>query len=479
MTEEPVSLMSIYAGSFMPLRPPPSLPLHPKPSMVDRPEGARLGPRPDGVSIVQILPKARRRAVVIGQSGAHPPEQTRSPPGKGKVMQSSHSQQQVLSILPGMDELQPSPAPADASHPPRPGRQSRHGPLCLLDNQKRETHPDWALFAQPRNRVSCCRRAAPVQPVALVSPTAPHQPEAHVGGLDTYLGPAVGLLGVQQMTAQAQADGKRCNPRPNHGVEPRGQTDLCLSRLVESSLIQYLRWRPMPLWMALARLCHVTQRWLLGAPPLGAMQRSKGSSTGGVVVMIRRQPAGAVASGIGRDAAGQFGVGRDDRGSPFLAASSPKRKPGELVCKSRVVGGGGARVLPVDEEETMSAFCRKLAVAEHWRPTAGVLCRITGGHDTGQADFAVRLEANRGIENAQSLVPPAGPQIPGFLDGSMIQVVETKRRGKRPGTCCLGGEDRQAQLESGPVPGSSRACIHQTIFGGALESRSWHATGGI
>lgn len=57
--------------------------------------------------------------------------------------------------------------------------------------------------------------------------------------------------------------------------------------------------------------------------------------------MIRRQPAGAVASGIGRDAAGQFGVGRDDRGSPFLAASSPKRKPGELVCKSRVVGGGG------------------------------------------------------------------------------------------------------------------------------------------
>lgn len=39
---------------------------------------------------------------------------------------------------------------------------------------------------------------------------------------------------------------------------------------------------------------------------------------------------------------------------------------------------------------------------------------------------------------------PLGPQIPGFLDGSMIQVVETKRRGKRPGTCCLGGEDRQA-----------------------------------
>lgn len=84
MTEEPVSLMSIYAGSFMPLRPPPSLPPHPKPSMVDRPEGARLGPRPDGVSIVQILPKARRRAVVIGQSEAHPPEQTRSPPGKAR-----------------------------------------------------------------------------------------------------------------------------------------------------------------------------------------------------------------------------------------------------------------------------------------------------------------------------------------------------------------------------------------------------------
>lgn len=152
MTEEPVSLMSIYAGSFMPLRPPPSLPLHPKPSMVDRPEGARLGPRPDGVSIVQILPKARWRAVVIGQSEAHPPEQTRNPPGKGKVMQSSHSQQQVLSILPGMDELQPTPAPADASHPPktrttvtaRPslplgqpktGNPSRLGAVCSTSQQ--------------------------------------------------------------------------------------------------------------------------------------------------------------------------------------------------------------------------------------------------------------------------------------------------------------------------------------------------------
>lgn len=254
-------------------------------------------------------------------------------------MQSSHSQQQVLSILPGMDEPQPSPAPADASHPPRPGRQSRHGPLCLLDSQKRETHPDWAVCSQPRNSELL---SAPCQysPVVLVSPTAPSTRITLEDWIPTWA-PRLASSASNRRRRRAKLMARGATPRPNHGVEPRGQTDLCLSRLVESSLIQYLRWRPMPLWMALARLCHVTQRWLLGAPPLGAIQRSKGSSTGRVVVMIRRQPAGAVASGIGRHAAGQFGVGRDGRGSPFLAASSPKRKvkPGELACKSRVVGG--------------------------------------------------------------------------------------------------------------------------------------------
>lgn len=410
MTEEPVSLMSIYAGSFMPLRPPPSLPLHPKPSMVDRPEGARLGPRPDGVSIVQILPKARWRAVVIGQSEAHPPEQTRSPPGKGKVMQSSHSQQQVLSILPGMDELQPTPAPADASHPPRPGRQSRHGPLCLLDNQKRETHPDWALFAQPRNRVSCCRRAAPVQPVAFVSPTAPHQLEAHVGGLDTYLGPAVGLFGVQQMTAQAQADGKRCNPTAESrrgAPQPDGPLPVTARRKQP---------HPIPAMASNASLdgarstvsrYSAMAAWHTSPRRDAAIERELDRRSGGHDSAPARRRC-------------RFG-NRPRRSRPVRGGPRRQRIPlsgGELTeaqtwraglqepCRGG--GGGGARVLPVDEEETMSAFCRKLAVAEHWRPTAGVLCRITGGHDTGQADFAVRLEANRGIENAQSLVPPAG-----------------------------------------------------------------------
>lgn len=393
----------------MPLRPPPSLPLHPKPSMVDRPEGARLGPRPDGVSIVQILPKARRRAVVIGQSEAHPPEQTRSPPGKGKVMQSSHSQQQVLSILPGMDELQPTPAPADASHPPRPGRQSRHGPLCLLDNQKRETHPDWALFAQPRNRVSCCRRAAPVQPVALVSPTAPHQPEAHVGGLDTYLGPAVGLLGVQHMTAQAQADGKRCNPtaesrrgapRPDGPlpVTARRKQPHPIPAMASNASLDGAR-STVPRYSAMAA-------WRTSPRRDAAIERELDRRSGGHDSAPARRRC-------------RFG-NRPRRSRPVRGGPRRQRIPlsgGELTeaqtwraglqepCRG---GGGGARVLPVDEEETMSAFCRKLAVAEHWRPTAGVLCRITGAHDTGQADFAVRLEANRGIENAQSLVPPAG-----------------------------------------------------------------------
>lgn len=72
--------------------------------------------------------------------------------------------------------------------------------------------------------------------------------------------------------------------------------------------------------------------------------------------MIRRQPAGAVASGIGCDAAGQFGVGRDDRGSPILAASSPKRKPGELVCKSRVVGGGCSGAFPSTKKKPCLHF---------------------------------------------------------------------------------------------------------------------------
>lgn len=195
------------------------------------------------------------------------------------------------------------------------------------------------LFALNLATVSCCRRRASTAPSFLCHPRLSTRITLE-DWIPTW-SPRLASSASNRRRRRDKLMARGATPRPNHGVEPRGQTDLCLSRLVESSLIQYLRWRPMPLWMALARLCHVTQRWLLGAPPLGAIQRSKGSSTGRVVVMIRRQPAGAVASGIGRDAAGQFGVGRDGRGSPFLAASSPKRKvkPGELACKSRVVGG--------------------------------------------------------------------------------------------------------------------------------------------
>ncbi|KAK0753258.1 hypothetical protein B0T18DRAFT_484051 [Schizothecium vesticola] len=177
--------------------------------------------------------------------------------------------------------------------------------------------------------------------------------------------------------------------------------------------------------MALTRLCHVTQRWLLGAPPLGAIQRSKGSSTGREAVMIRRQPAGAVASGIGRDAAGQFGWAETAEGPPFLAASSPKPGANLENWTARAVSWGALGCFPSTKK----------------KPCV---------HDTGRADFAVRLEAKRGMHKAWFL--PLDPKIPGFLDGAMIQVVETKRRGKQPGTCCLDGEDRQSQLGRFPAP---------------------------
>jgi hypothetical protein len=274
-------------------------------------------------------------------------------PREGKVMQSSHSQQ-VLSILLDMDELQPFPAPADASHPQDWDDSTVMARPSLPSRTARNGKPIQAgLFAQPRNS-ELLLVPRPYSPSLLCHHGSPSRcNQRHVGGLD-FGAPRLASWAANRRRRRDKLMARGATPRPNHGVELRDQTDLCLSRLVESSLIQYLRWRPMPLWMALARLCHVTQRWLLGAPPLGAMQRSKGSPTAREAVMIRRQPAGAVASGIGRDAAGQFGVGRDGRGSPFLATSSPKRKPGELNCKSRVVGG--ARVLPVEEEETCLHF---------------------------------------------------------------------------------------------------------------------------
>lgn len=67
------------------------------------------------------------------------------------------------------------------------------------------------LFALNLATVSCCRRRASTAPSFLCHPQLPIN-QNHVGGLDTYLGPAVGLLGVQQTAAQGQADGKRCNP---------------------------------------------------------------------------------------------------------------------------------------------------------------------------------------------------------------------------------------------------------------------------
>lgn len=67
------------------------------------------------------------------------------------------------------------------------------------------------LFALNLATVSCCRRRASTAPSFLCHPRLPIN-QNHVGGLDTYLGPAVGLLGVQQAAAQGQADGKRCNP---------------------------------------------------------------------------------------------------------------------------------------------------------------------------------------------------------------------------------------------------------------------------
>lgn len=73
-----------------------------------------------------------------------------------------------------------------------------------------ETHPNWALFARPRNS-ELLSAPRPYSPSFLCHPRLPIN-QSHVGGLDTYLGPAVGLLGVQHTTAQGQADGKRCNP---------------------------------------------------------------------------------------------------------------------------------------------------------------------------------------------------------------------------------------------------------------------------
>ena len=152
--------------------------------------------------------------------------------------------------------------------------------------------------------------------------------------------------------------------------------DLCMSRLVESSLIQYLRWRPMPLWMALAQLSHVTQRWLLGAPPLGAIQQSK-SQLGqefqhADMTMIRRQAAGTPS--LRESAATQPGP-RRQRG-PEMPISVAN-----LDSKSRVVGalttfrlvealvrgrGNHVCILP-------GAHCRRALST-----TPGVLCRITG-----------------------------------------------------------------------------------------------------
>lgn len=266
------------------------------------------------------------------------------------------------------------------------------------------------LFALNLATVSCCRRRASTAPSFLCHPRLPIN-QNHVGGLDTYLGPAVGLLGVQQTAAQGQADGKRCNPTAeSRRGAPRPDGPLPVTaRRKQPHPIPAMASNPsldgarstVPRYSAMAA-------WRTSPRRDPAIERELDRKSGGHDSAPARR---RCRFGIGRDAAGQFGVGRDGRGSPFLAASSPKRKvkPGELACKSRVVGG--ARVLPVDEEETMSAFCRKPAVAEHWQPTAGVLCRITGGHDTGRADFAVRLEAKRGMHKVWFL--PLDPKFPG------------------------------------------------------------------
>ncbi|KAK1827890.1 hypothetical protein QBC39DRAFT_436788 [Podospora conica] len=130
-----------------------------------------------------------------------------------------------------------------------------------------------------------------------------------------------------------------------------------------------------------------------------------------------RQPAGAVASGIGRDAAGQLPV-RGGPSPPFWRRPHPGRKPGELVCKSRVVGGApGTGCFPSTRRQSQrrnhvcilpDAHCRRA----HWQPAPGVLCGITGGHGTGRHDFAVRLEANRRMHKVWFL--PLDPKFPGF-----------------------------------------------------------------
>ena len=74
------------------------------------------------------------------------------------------------------------------------------------------------------------------------------------------------------------------------------------------------------------------------------------------------------------------------------------------------------------------------------------------------------------MRNAQSLVPPAGPQIPGFLDGSrLVQVVETKRRGSIQGHPVLTAGTGRHEIHQTTMPRTTSAGIgglgHDTMRG--------------